>query len=399
MPENPEDKKSAPATSPKNATRRKITLVVVGFGVLIVAAYIGFMYLTVWQFEPSTQDAYIHADYVTIAPQVAGNIVEVGVQDNQPVRKGDLIAQIDPVPYQAAVNEAEAEVEHTKAQITQIEAELATQPSIVAEARAAVEVSAAAFKMAQENLVRYNAMAKDGASTVQASQQATSQFGQVQATADLHKAALTAAKKKTIVLNAELAAAKAGLKESEAELVNALFNLKCARVVAPIDGVVGNRALRLGMYVQPGTQLLNIVPLHAVYVQANYKETNLGRIEPGQPVSIYVDTFPNTPLRGVVNSLSPAAGQTFALLPPDNATGNFTKIVQRVPVKILIDPKDALVGRLRPGMSVTAKVHTKGEKLDPQIFLDVAPGGADIAVPATLAPGGTASPSEGSDQK
>ncbi len=374
--------------APVHKGRKHLLLGLGAVAVVAAAAWAGWQYWTVWQYEASTDDAYLHADYVSIAPQVSGYLISVNVGDNQPVRKGDILAIIDPIPYQAAVQQAQATIEHGSALIVQVRAELATQPSIIEEARASISVNEAVLKFAQENMARYGTLAREGFGTQQAREEAASNLGQAQARLELSRAALNAAEKRTATLTAELAAAQAALKQNEAALVQARFNLDRTVLRAPMDGVVGNRALRLGMYVQPGSQLLSIVPLHAVYVKANYKETNLAGIAPGMPVSIYVDTFPDTPVRGIVNSIAPAAGQTFALLPPDNATGNFTKIVQRVPVKITIDPHDKLAGQLRPGMSVTATVHLLGKRVEPEAFTpqtapaQPAPLPASVAVPA-----------------
>lgn len=332
-------------------------LAVFGVAVLAAAAYGAWLYLTVWRHEVSSDDAYVHADYVVVAPEVAGYLVAVHVRDNQEVKAGDLLAAIDPVPYQAAVNEAEAAIRRGEALAGQVRAQLDAQPAIIDEARAAVGVSEAAVTFAQEQMDRASALAADRYGTQEAKQQAASLLAQANSTLNLHRAALAAAEQRTGGLTADLAAAEAALAESRTQLTTARFRLDRASLRAPIDGVVGNRALREGMLVQPGTQLLAVVPLQDVYVVANVEETSLAGIVPGQKVSLAVDAFPDRTVHGTVNSIAPAAGQTFALLPPNNATGNFTKVVQRVPVKVTIDAGDPLRGRLRPGMSVTATFH------------------------------------------
>jgi membrane fusion protein (multidrug efflux system) len=174
-------------------------------------------------------------------------------------------------------------------------------------------------------------------------------------------AAVGVAQQEVDVLGAQVTQAKAAFAQQQALLHQADLNVSYATIVAPVDGTVGNRTLRVGQYVQAGTQLMAVVPLSAVYITANYKETQLTDVQPGQRVTIDVDTFPDATVHGVVNSIAPASGQEFALLPPDNATGNFTKIVQRIPVKITIDPHDPLWGRLRPGMSVEPTIDTRPE--------------------------------------
>ncbi|HQS45861.1 MAG: hypothetical protein B7Y12_02565 [Rhizobiales bacterium 24-66-13] len=337
------------------------------FGVLVLAAagYGAWLYFTVWKYEVSSDDAYVHADYVVVAPEVPGYLVAVHVQDNQPVKAGDLLAAIDPVPYQAAVREAEAAIRRDEALVAQVRSELAAQPAIIEEARASVAVSEATLTFAQQQMDRASTLAAERYGTVEAKQQAASQLGQARATLNLHRAALAATERRTDTLTASLAANEAALEQAKAQFTTARFQLDRTALRAPVDGVVGNRALRKGMLVQPGTQLLAVVPLHQVHVVANVKETNLAGIVPGQKVTLAVDAFPDRTVQGTVNSIAPAAGQTFALLPPDNATGNFTKIVQRVPVKVTIDADDPLKGRLRPGMSVTATIHLEADSPAP----------------------------------
>lgn len=356
-----------PAEAPAFRRSRLSTVLLAVFGVLVLAAaaYGAWLYLMVWRYEVSSNDAYVHADYVVVAPEVPGYLVAVHVQDNQTLKAGDLLAAIDPVPYQAAVREAEAAIRRDEALVAQVRSEIAAQPALIAEARASVGVSEAALTFAQQQMDRASTLVAERYGTEEAKQQAASQLAQARSTLDMHRAALTAAERRTDTLTANLAATEAALEQAKSQLTNARFRLDRTTLRAPIDGVAGNRALREGMLVQPGTQLLAVVPLHQVYVVANVKETNLAGIVPGQRVTLAVDAFPDRTVRGKVNSLAPAAGQIFALLPPNNATGNFTKIVQRVPVKVTIDADDPLKGRLRPGMSVTATIHLDSDSSAP----------------------------------
>jgi membrane fusion protein (multidrug efflux system) len=194
---------------------------------------------------------------------------------------------------------------------------------------------------------------------VEQAQQTRSDFVQKQAKLDSDKVGISSAKKQIAVLDAQLAQARATLMQQQAIEHQAELNLGYATITAPFDGTIGVRTVQVGQYVEPGTQLLAVVPLHDVNITANYMETQLTHVRAGQPVTINVDTFDGTVVHGHVESLAPASGQQFALLPPDNATGNFTKIVQRIPVKIAIDPEDPLAGRLRPGMSVEPTINTK----------------------------------------
>ncbi|MFB2603911.1 HlyD family secretion protein, partial [Rhizobium phaseoli] len=213
---------------------------------------------------------------------------------------------------------------------------------------------------AEQNNKRYANLATNGYAPVQTAQQAASAIAAAQATITRDTAALDAAVKQVELLNAELAQARATLAHDQAVQHQAELNLSYATITAPVDGTIGNRTLRIGQYVQAGTQLMSVVPTSALYVIANYKETQLTDVRAGQPVDIEVDTFPGRTYHGHVDSLAPASGQEFALLPPDNATGNFTKVVQRIPVKIVLDA-EAANGDLRPGMSVQPSIDTKAD--------------------------------------
>ena len=295
--------------------------------------------------------------WLQLLPQVAGYIKTVSVDDNQPVKAGDILAVIDQRDYQAAVDQAKADVAVAEASIASITAQLSEQRALIDEASATVNADKAAEVFAEQNDQRFGALAKSGYGTVENAQQATSQAGSAKAIVGKDEAALEAVKKEVDTLNAQLSEANATLDHNRAALAQAELNLGYTVLRAPVDGVVGERTIRQGLYVQPGQQLLAVVPLAATYVVANYKETQLADVHPGQPVSIDVDTFAGTSVRGTVDSIAPASGQEFALLPPDNATGNFTKIVQRIPVKITIDRTDPLAGRLLPGMSVTTTIR------------------------------------------
>ncbi|MFG1463172.1 HlyD family secretion protein [Xanthobacter sp. DSM 24535] len=342
---------------PKRQGRLRLALkLLAAAGLVVGVTYAGYEYWTSWRFEVSTDDAYVQADIVSIAPQVAGYLRTVEVTDNQPVKQGQVLATIDPRDYQAAVDQAEADVAEAKASIEDHRAQISEQQAQIGEARAQIDADQATLTFAQQNEQRFGTLAHDGYGSVQTAQQATSQIGQAQAQVAHDKAALDAAQKQVDILQAQLAEAQATLGHNQAVLEKAKLDLGYTVLRAPADGVVGARTLRVGQFVQPGTQLLAVVPLQATYIVANYKETQLTHVGAGQKVAISVDTFPGTLVHGSVQSLAPASGQEFALLPPDNATGNFTKIVQRIPVRIAIDPTDPLAGLLRPGMSVTTTI-------------------------------------------
>jgi membrane fusion protein (multidrug efflux system) len=349
---------SAPVAQKKRRWR-SLLFAAAGMLALVAAIYAAWEYWTEWQYEVSTDDAYVQADVVAISPQVAGQIATVLVNDNQAVKADDVLATIDPRDFQTAVAQATADVAASEASVASINAQLTEQQALINEAQATVNADQATETFAKQNDTRFNTLAKSGYGTVQDAQQATSQSNAASAVVIKDQAALDAAKKQVDTLNAQLTEAKATVEHNRAVLAQAQLNLGYTILRAPVDGVVGARALREGLYVQPGQQLLAVVPLNNTYIVANYKETQLADVKVGQPVSIVVDTYSGTSVRGTVDSVAPASGQEFALLPPDNATGNFTKIVQRVPVKITIDRTDPLAGHLLPGMSVTTTIEIK----------------------------------------
>ena len=349
----------SPAPEKRRTILRRLVPAALIASVVGGAAYAGFEYWTQWRFEVSTDDAYVQADVVSIAPQVAGNITSLLVNDNQHVKAGQVLAIIDQSDYRAAVDQATAGVQQAQAAITTNEAEIAQQKAVISEAQATIDSDKAAEVFAAQNNQRFGTLANEGYGSVQNEQQATSQIASAKATVAKDEASLDAAQKQVVTLTDQLKQARAMLAQSQATLQQAQINLGYTTITSPVDGVIGDRTVRMGQYVQPGTQLLAVVPLAKTYVVANFKETELADVHHGQPVSIEVDTFSDDAVRGYVDSIAPASGQEFALLPPDNATGNFTKIVQRVPVKIYIDPGDPFAGRLRPGMSVIATIDIR----------------------------------------
>jgi len=341
-----------------NRRRRRRWLTALAAVVLVMGTGLGGYWYVVGRFYETTNDAYLGADSVTIAPKVAGYIAELNVQDNQAVHKGDVLARIDPRDYQTAVDSARADLQSAQANAANIDALLKEQESTIAQAQAAVEADQAAVTFAEQELKRYADLARTGVGTAQRQQQAQADLLQKKAALERERAAVTAAQSHIEVLQTQRRQADAATAAKTAALEQARINLEHTVVAAPIDGVVGDRTARRGQFVQAGTRLMSVVPTNAIYLVANYKETQTGHMTPGQPVSISVDSFPGQTIAGTVDSLAPGTGAQFALLPPENATGNFTKIVQRVPVKILLDPKNPLTSRLRPGLSVTATVDT-----------------------------------------
>ena len=346
-------------------TRRKGWMKRAALGVLTVlglaaAAQYGTEYWRTGRFMIETDDAYVEADNTLIAPRVPGYISQVLVNDNQPVKAGQVLARIDDRDYQTALRQAVADRQTADADIRSIDAQLALQGSTIEQANQQVTGADAALRFAQQDHARYQTLSRSGAGTMQSDQQTQSLL--IQRTADLarSRAALMAATQQVDVLQAARVKAVAQLAHYRAAEQQAQLNLGYTTLTAPIDGSVGARTLRAGQYVQAGTQLMAVVPLDATYIVANYKETQLTDVRPGQPVSITVDTFPSAQIHGHVDSLAPATGLQFALLPPDNATGNFTKIVQRLPVKIVLDRDPGTAADLlRPGMSVEPSIDTR----------------------------------------
>jgi len=284
------------------------------------------------------------------------------VSDNQPVKVGQLLARIDDRDFRTALDQARADVAASEAAVKNLNAQIELQKPLIQQQAAEVDATEANLKFAREEHARYDGLMKSGSGTVQRAQQTDAALRAQTAQLQQGKSGLIAANKKIEVLSTERAKAIAQLDHARAVEQQAALNLSYAQITAPVDGTVGARSLRVGQFVQAGTQLMAVVPLDAVYVVANFKETQLTHVRSGQPVELTIDGFHGTRLRGHVDSLSPASGLEFALLPPDNATGNFTKIVQRVPVKIVLDDHK-LAGLLRPGMSVEPTVDTKGTAL------------------------------------
>jgi membrane fusion protein (multidrug efflux system) len=329
--------------------------------ILVVAGagYFGQQYWTVGRFFVSTDDAYVKADSSAVAPKVSGYLKTVLVSDNQRVKAGQVVALIDDADYATALEQAKADVAAAKATIEAKKAALDTQQQVIAAASASVDIDRANETFAEQNNKRYAKLAVDKIAPVQTAELASSSLAANRATTARDTATLEGAKKQVVLLQAEVAQAEAALSRSIALQHQAELNLSYTKVLAPIDGVIGNRTLRTGQYVQAGTQLLTIVPTQDAYIIANFKETQLTNVRPGQAVDVEIDTFPGQVYHGHVDSIAPASGQEFALLPPDNATGNFTKVVQRIPVRIVLDPNPATTGLLRPGMSVEPSIDTR----------------------------------------
>jgi membrane fusion protein (multidrug efflux system) len=331
-------------------------LVLAGFIVAIFAALVLYIIFRprpdVW-----TDDAYVMVHYASIAPRVSGQVATVLVDDNDAVKAGQLLATLDPRDSQTAVAIAEAALARDMAQSGEVSANVARQPSIIEERQSAVASARAKLDFTQANARRYGNLAVTGAGTMQEHQEADTALQQDQASLDSSQASLDAARRQLDVLTAQRSAAEATVKLVQAQLDQARLNLSYTQILAPIDGTVGERSVQVGNYVSPGTTLMTVVPLDQVYIEANYREVDLRHVRSGQPVTIHLDAY-NIDLRGSVDSIPPASGASFAPIAPNNATGNFTKIVQRLPVKIVVSSEQSLAKLLRVGLSVETTIHT-----------------------------------------
>ena len=331
-------------------------LVLVGLFVAIFAAAVLYIIFRprpdVW-----TSDAYVMVHYATIAPRISGQVATVEVDDNDVVKTGQVLATLDPRDNETALASAEAAVARDKSRFDEISTTVARQPSIIAEQEAAVASARAKLTFAQDNARRYGNLATTGAGSTQEHQLADTTLAQDQASLDSAEASLDAARQQLDVFKAQRSAAKATVKADEAQLEQAKLNLSYTQLQAPIDGMVGERSVQVGNYVGPGTTLMTVVPLDQVYIEANYREVDLLHVRGGQPVTIHVDAY-NIDLKGTVVNVPAASGAAFAPIAPNNATGNFTKIVQRLPVKIVVTPGQPLAKLLRVGLSVETTIHT-----------------------------------------
>jgi membrane fusion protein (multidrug efflux system) len=321
--------------------------------------YYGHYWWTAGRYLVSTDDAYVGAKNAALSPKVSGYISDIVVTDNTRVAAGDVIAHIDDGDYRLAVQTARDQIAVQQAAIDRLGRQTEAQQAAVDQAKAQLASAKAGLTRADLELKRQQDLAARQVSSKQSLEQAQAAYDQGIAAVQSADAAIEAATANVEVLKAQQEEARRTLQQYQTSLAKAERDLSFTVIRAPFDGVIGNRAVQVGDYVQPSQRLASLVPLDAVYVDANFKETQLANIEPGQPVKISVDAYPNHDVEGKVASVAPASGSVFSLLPPDNATGNFTKIVQRLPVRILVPAALAETSKLRPGMSVVVSVNTK----------------------------------------
>jgi membrane fusion protein (multidrug efflux system) len=326
---------------------------------LVVAIFAAVVLYIIFRPRPDvrTDDAYVMVHYATIAPRISGQVATVPVDDNDVVKAGQVLATLDPRDNETALASAEAAVARDRSRLDEISTTVSRQPSIIEEQQAAVASARARLAFAQADARRFGNLAATGAGTMQEHQRADTTLQQGQASLDSAVASLDAARRQLDVLKAQRSAAEATVKADEAQLEQAKLNLSYTQIPAPIDGMVGERSVQVGNYVGPGATLMTVVPLDQVYIEANYLEVDLLHVRSGQPVTIHLDAY-DIDLKGTVDSVPPASGAAFAPIAPNNATGNFTKIVQRLPVKIVVTPGQPLAKLLRVGLSVETTIHT-----------------------------------------
>lgn len=340
---------------------------------LIVTLVVGVVVAALWylnyrergQYRQSTNNAYVRADFVTISPKLGGYVEQVLVSDNQPVRRGQLLAVLDPRDYRAGVTEAQAQVAAADAGIRTARRTLDEQRASIVQADAQVVSAAAAAAAASNEVRRYEPLAQSGAESRERLAALVLERDRAIANLRAQRAAAVAARRSLATQDARIGQAVAQRQTARAQLSRASTDLGAVELRSSIDGVVADKAVRAGQFVQPATRLMSIVPVDRLYIEANFKETQVALMRIGQPVSIKVDALDGAELRGRVASFSPGTGAQFSVLPPENATGNFTKIVQRVPVRISIEAGPEARKVLRPGLSVEVTVDTisaKGSK-------------------------------------
>ncbi|MDI1267271.1 MAG: HlyD family secretion protein [bacterium] len=375
------DKPASPAAAASAAKPGKRKFVAIGiFGLLALAAVgYGVYFVFVGRFYVSTDDAYVRANNTTLGARVAGHVAAIVPSDNSVVRAGDVIFRIDDGDYRIAVDAARSRIATQQATVDRIGRQVTAMESSAEQAKAQLASSEAALKRAGLDFDRQQTLSTKGFASRAAFEVSEASRDQGAAAVKSAQAAFDAARDNVEVMKAQQAEARAQLAELQTQLAKAERDLAFTQVRAPVDGTFSNRLVNKGDFIQAGQRLANVVPLNEVFIDANYKETQLKRIRPGQPVTIKVDAYGFRKFTGVVDSISPAAGSVFTLLPPDNATGNFTKIVQRLPVRIRV-PKDvAKQNLLRAGMSVYTTVDTREGAHD-------ADSEADLDAPGTVQP-------------
>lgn len=346
------------ADTAKPGSRKALKLAVTAAAILGAGAYAGHWWLD-GRFLEKTDDAYVGGNVTVISPRVAGYIAELNVSDNQMVHAGDLLARIDDRDYRAALAKAEGAVHAEEAALANVDAQASLQDALIHQSQAEIDAAAAEEVRTRDDQRRYATLVRTNAVSVEAAQRADASFKSARANSDRARASLLASRRQLDVIHSQRQQAQAALEQAVAARDLARLDLSYTELRAPVDGYIGNRRARVGSYVAAGTQLLAVVPAQGLWVDANFKEDQLAHMQPGQAVTIEADILPGKVFHGHLDSLAPATGAQFSILPPENATGNFTKIVQRVPVRVHLDDADGRLGNLRPGLSVLVEVDTR----------------------------------------
>lgn len=357
---------SPTASTSESSSGRKKFIGRVAVGALVVGAIYGayalYDYKTVGKFMQDTEDAYVKADGVTISSKLGGYVRRVAVSDNQAVEQGTLLVQIDPTDYNTRLAQSSAQVDVARATETASVAAIQEAQSAVGQARAALQASQRELAYLNGEVARMRPLVASGAEPKQAFDQLIANRDKAAADVAAKQAGLSAANDRVTSARAQAGQSAAQIKAAQAQREAASTDLATTRIVAPIGGKIGNSTVRIGQFVQPGQRLMTIVPTEAIYVEANFKETQIGLMRPGQPVTVHVDALPDVDFHGTVESITPGTGANFSLIPPQNATGNFTKIVQRVPVRIRINAGPESRKVLVPGLSLSVEVDTRSAK-------------------------------------
>lgn len=355
------EEKESKASPLQNPRVKRILLIVLA--VVVVGGVLGFLrYNLFGRYQQSTNDAYVQADTVTVAPKVSGYVDEVFVIDNQDVKVGQPLVRIDPRDYRAQAAQIRAQIDVAGANAAGVDAQMREQEAAIASAEADVAAARADAGFAQNEYARYQPLAESGAETREKVAQLRNQAALANAKLSSARAALTSAQRRVATLQAQVRQAKAQGEAARAQLSAANTDVEATIVRASVNGRVGNKTVRQGQFVQAATRMMSVVPTSDLYIEANFKETQLGLMRIGQPVQVEIDALPGVDIRGRIASISPGTGAQFSVLPPQNATGNFTKIVQRIPVRIAINAGPETRSLLVPGMSVEVSVDTRSAK-------------------------------------
>ncbi|MFK0310709.1 HlyD family secretion protein [Pseudomonas sp. NPDC090233] len=349
--------------SSETVARKPVAKRVLRLAALALTVIAGAGYASHWwsagRFIEDTDDAYVGADVTVISAKVPGYITEVAVADNQFVKAGELLARIDVRDYRAALAKANGAVAAQRASLANLDAVEQLQQAVISQARAQIDARSAEAQRALDDRVRYQNLVRSQAVSVESAQRAEATWKTAQAERSHADAGLRAARQQLAVIDTQREQVRAALAQAEADRDQAQLDIGYTELRAPVDGYVGNRRAKLGAYAAAGSQLLSVVPAHGLWVDANFKEDQLARMQVGQAVSVTADILPGRTFHGRIESIAPATGAQFSVLPPENATGNFTKIVQRVPVRVRLEGDDADFGALRPGLSVIAEIDTQ----------------------------------------